>query len=88
MQAHTGNLVHNLTELRSLTPLQRLRPDAVMTKYLINIGSEITFPRESISLRHDGSDGDNSDNGHWVIDFDDDLDDLLATVQVQMQSRY
>lgn len=51
-------------------PLDRLEPDTVMVDFIRHVTKDETRIESSLYLGKDGKDGDNSDNGNFVIDLD------------------
>ena len=60
-------------DMGGLPPSQRI-PNAVMVEYIRNASVGLSVDRGGLYLGRDGSAGDNSGRGHWVIDIDGDLD--------------
>lgn len=52
------------------TPLKRKEPDTVIVDFIRWMTSDENRVESNFYLGKDGSDGDNSDNGHWVFDLD------------------
>ena len=51
-------------------PINRLEPHTVMVDFIRHITKGMKKVRSDVYLGKDSSDGDNSDNGHRVIDLD------------------
>jgi len=51
-------------------PLDRLEPSIVMLDFVRELTEDMVEVRSGMYLGRDGSDGDNSDNGNWVLDLD------------------
>lgn len=51
-----------------ITPLGRKEPNTVMIDFIREITKDMKVVDGDIYLGVDGSDGDNSDNGHFIID--------------------
>ena len=50
------------------SPLSRLEPRTVMVDFIRHITKQQSRVEDSLYLGVDENDGDNSDNGHWIID--------------------
>ena len=55
-------------EGRGVTPLQRLQPNTVMVDFIRHMTEGMDAVDQDLYLGTDEHDGDNSDNGHFVID--------------------
>lgn len=55
----------------SIMPIDRFEPGIVMVDFIRHLTKEKNRIEISIYLGKDEHDGDNSDNGNWIIDFDD-----------------
>ena len=53
-----------------IMPLDRLEPDTVMVDFIRYITHDLNRVLSSLYLGKDGSDGDNSNNGHFVINLE------------------
>ena len=51
-------------------PLDRLEPSTVMVDYIRHATTGLSRVRDTLYVGRDGEDGDNSDNGHHVINLD------------------
>ena len=51
-------------------PLDRLEPATVMVDFIRHLTRDMARVDSDLYLGKDANDGDNSDNGHHVIDFD------------------
>ena len=57
---------------KSTMPLDRLQADTVMVDFIRETTAGMSEVESSLYLGKDGSDGDNSDNGHYCIVLDKD----------------
>ena len=64
-------------ENRTMYPLDRLEPETVIVDFIRHITSEMDSVDSNLYLCKDSMGGDNSDNGHHIIE----LDNLLAEEQ-------
>ena len=55
-------------EGRGVTPLQRLQPNTVMVDFIRHMTEGMDAVEQDLYLGVDKDDGDNSDNGHFIID--------------------
>lgn len=55
---------------KSCYPLERLEPETVMVDFIREIAHEEKRIMSDLYLGKDPRDGDNSDNGNWLIDLD------------------
>lgn len=51
-----------------VTPLQRLEPNTVMVDFIRHMTQDVEAVEHNLYLGVDEDDGDNSDNGHFIID--------------------
>ena len=65
-RGYAEHLVQERVGIR--TPLDRLEPDTVMVDFIRHITRGMNRVESDLSLGKTQSDGDNSDNGHFVID--------------------
>lgn len=52
-------------------PLSRLEPDTVMVDFIREITKDLIRVESCLYLGATENDGDNSDNGHWIIDLEE-----------------
>lgn len=73
-----------LKEERSggMMPIDRFEPNTVMIDFIRVITAGQKRIESSLYLGKDETDGDNSDNGNWIIDFDE-----LEKVQEDLNKR-
>jgi len=57
----------------SVTPLQRLEPSTVIVDFIRSLTHEMEIVDKTLYLCRDKNDGDNGNNGHWVIDVNEEI---------------
>ena len=69
-KSYVEELKKECDEDSGLTPLDRLEPNVVMVDFIRYITSDKKRIWSGLRLGKDETDGDNSDNGHFIISLD------------------